>query len=199
MRIKKKLKKVILDAITSNSSPQKLSQSFCVGIYIAFSPFPGMHTIMMFAAQSLFRLNFPIMFFSTSFNNPWTIIPFFAFDYYFGHWLLHSFFKWNPGLNISLEKIFGSGKICIISFLAGGNILGIACACLSYPIMLYMFSIIKNRSIKSFEPIFTKSSSDQTHSSARPAKSWQKRGQTMENFKKNKSHETDNEKQKSIF
>ena len=142
MGIKKKLKKIFLDALTSNTSPKKLAQSFCMGIYIAFSPFPGMHTVMMFAATALFGLNFPILFFSTSFNNPWTMIPFFLSDYYFGHWLLHSFLKWNPGLSISLEKIFGSGEICLPSFLIGGNILGIACACASYPIMLYVFRVI---------------------------------------------------------
>jgi len=155
MRIKKKLKKIISGALISNSSPKKLTLSFCMGIYIAFSPFPGMHTVMMFAATYLFRLNFPILFFATSFNNPWTMVPFFASDYYFGKWFLHYFLNWKPTLSISLEKIFGSGEICILSFLIGGNILGIACACLSYPIMLYMFSIIQTRYKNKFFPAKT--------------------------------------------
>ncbi|MFH1461596.1 MAG: DUF2062 domain-containing protein [bacterium] len=133
MQILKKIKNTLKNALTQGWSVEKLTLSFCLGIYIAFSPFPGVHTIMMFIAKWLFKINFPILFIATSINNPWTMIPFYTFDYTFGYWFLHKFIGFNPGWSIPLAKIFGSGKICVWSFFIGGNLLGIGIALLSYP------------------------------------------------------------------
>ena len=84
-----KVKKVFKNAFTSGWSVEKLTLSFCIGIYIAFSPFPGIHTVMMLVAKWLFRLNFTVLFIATSINNPWTMIPFFSFDFFFGYWFVH--------------------------------------------------------------------------------------------------------------
>lgn len=140
-----KIKKLFYKAVTSNGSPAKLAASFSTGLFIAFSPFPGGHTIIMLAANWLFRLNFPILFFATSINNPWTMVPFYAFDYSFGYWFTHSFLGLSPSWVISLEKIFGSGKICLWSFFIGGHVLGIIAALSSYPVMLWMFQSMSNR------------------------------------------------------
>jgi len=143
-----KAKKIFYNAVKSNSSPHKLALSFSIGLFIAFSPFPGGHTVMMFAAKWLFGLNFPILFFATSFNNPWTMIPFYAFDYSFGYWFVHSFLSWDPSWVISFEKIFGSGSVCLWSFLIGGNLLGIIAAVLSYPIMARCFQVLSSRMVE---------------------------------------------------
>lgn len=135
----KKIKAIFTKALKSNNSPHKLALSFAIGQYVAFSPFPGGHTVIMFGAQWLFELNFPVLFLSTSFNNPWTAIPYFFLDYGFGYWFVHKLLGISPFWTISLEKIFGSGSICIWSFLAGGNILGIISAVVSYPIMVKVF------------------------------------------------------------
>jgi hypothetical protein len=140
-----KVKKAFYNALTINASPHKLALSFAIGVFIAFSPFPGGHTVIMFIAKWLFNLNFPILFFATSFNNPWTMIPVYSFDYVFGYWFLRSFLGFNPSWVISLEKIFGSGKICIWSFFVGGHVIGIFCALLSYPIMHKLFTLMIER------------------------------------------------------
>ncbi|MBU1007906.1 DUF2062 domain-containing protein [Candidatus Dependentiae bacterium] len=134
-----KVKSIFRKAIKSNSSPTKLAFSFSIGLFIAFTPLPGAHTLLMLSANWLFGLNFPMLFLATSCNNPWTMIPFYAFDYSFGYWFVHSFLGWSPSWVISLEKIFGSGKICLWSFFVGGHILGIIVAFISYPIMLRVF------------------------------------------------------------
>ena len=95
MITKAKIKELLKKGLSSNPSPHKLAFSFCIGIYVAFSPFPGGHTIMMLAFKWFFGLNFPILFIATSFNNPWTMIPFFSFDYIFGYWVTHSLFGLN--------------------------------------------------------------------------------------------------------
>ncbi|MBX9830777.1 DUF2062 domain-containing protein [Candidatus Babeliales bacterium] len=148
MNIKKKIKNIFNKALMSGHSPHTLALSCALGFYIAFSPFPGAHTIMMLLAQWLLTLNFPLLFLVTSINNPWTMIPFFSFDYAFGYWLVHKIGGFSPPWQISLEKIFESGNICIVSFLVGGNILGISSALLSYPILLMIFKklLVKHRS-----------------------------------------------------
>lgn len=137
---KEKIKKIFTNAIRSGSSSEKLTLSFCVGLYIAFAPFPGVHTVMMFAATWMFGLNFPIVFLATSVNNPWTMIPFYSLDYFFGHWLVHNIMGWNPTMVISIAKVFGLGNICLWSFLIGGNILGILVAFLFYPLVKFIFN-----------------------------------------------------------
>lgn len=137
--MKQQIKDSFKKALLSGCTPEKLTRSFCFGLYIAFSPFPGLHTFMMFAFKYLFDLHFPTLFIATSVNNPWTMIPFYSFGYAFGYWFVHSFIGWNPSWVISLAKVFGSGTICLWSFLIGGNILGVIAALVCYPIMSIVF------------------------------------------------------------
>jgi uncharacterized protein (DUF2062 family) len=135
----KKLKSMIEKALKAGSSPEKLSLSFCMGLYIAFSPFPGVHAVMMVAANYLFKLNFPLLFAITSINNPWTMIPVYTLDYFVGYWVVHSLLGIEPSLTISLAQVFGGGSICLWSFLVGGNILGLTAALVAYPIVSTLF------------------------------------------------------------
>jgi len=139
MAIITKCKNVFIKALTSGSTPQQLTLSSCVGLYIAFSPFPGGHMLMTIASSYLFGMHFPTVFIASSFNNPWTMIPFYSFDYAFGYWLIHSLLGWEPSWTISLARLLGSGKICLVSFLIGGNLLGFIVAVLSYPIIRKLF------------------------------------------------------------
>jgi len=139
MVLKKKLQELFTAAQSSDSSAEHRARSFSTGIFIAFSPFLGGHTIMMLACKWLFSLHFPLLFFSTALNNPWTMIPFYTLDYLFGRWLVHSVLGLNPSWQISLEKIFGSGSICLWSFLIGGTVLGIVAALISYLITVRIF------------------------------------------------------------
>ncbi len=135
----KKIRQLFKKALTSGWSVNKLTQSFCMGIFIAFFPIPGSHTVMMLLLKWLFRLNFPVLFVSTSINNPWTMIPLFSLDYIFGYWFIHKFFGFNPSWAISLGKIFGNGEICLWSFFIGGNVLGLFFALVSYPLVYCLF------------------------------------------------------------
>lgn len=145
--MRKRFHAFIKSALLSGCTPQRLSRSSCLGLYIAFSPFPGGHTIIMFLSNYFFKLHFPTLFITTSINNPWTMIPFYSCDYAFGYWFVHSFMGWNPSWVISLTKVFGTGKICIWSFLIGGNILGIVIALVSYPLCKTIFTRLASKLI----------------------------------------------------
>ena len=135
----KALKDVFARAILSGCGSDRLTRSFCIGLYIAFSPFPGVHAVIMIASKYFFNLHFPTLFIATSINNPWTMIPFYSFDYAFGYWLVHSLLGWEPSWVISLERLFGSGQICLWSFFLGGNVIGLIAALVGYPIMKIIF------------------------------------------------------------
>lgn len=135
-------KEMFSKELLSGRSPEKLALSFAIGIYISFSPFPGLHTVMMFIFKYLFDLHFPTLFLATSINNPWTMIPFFTFDYFFGYWLVHHWLALDPSWQISLVKIFGTGSICVWSFLIGGNVLGILGGLLSYPVIFFILKFL---------------------------------------------------------
>ncbi len=144
-RIVEKIKSVFINALTDGTSPHKLALTCSVGIYIAFSPFPGGHTLLMLAFKWLLGLNLPVLFIVASINNPWTMIPFFTLDHYFGYWLVHTIFELNPPWTWSLAHIFGSGSVCLWSFLIGGNILGILGFLLGYPLFLLLFNFVHAR------------------------------------------------------
>lgn len=126
----------------TGSSAHRLALSASVGLYIACSPFPGLHTVMMVFFKWLLDLHFPLLFFTTSINNPWTMIPFYSGSYVFGYWLLHIVLNVHPRWTVSLAKILGSGRICLWSFLIGGNVLGLISAFVSYPLFKRVFAKI---------------------------------------------------------
>ncbi len=135
-------------------SPHKLALSFCMGAYIAFSPFPGLHTIMIFAFSVLFGLNLSVTFAAAyGINNPITLIPVYAADYGLGYWLLHKVLAldvaiinpwWMQSCSTFFEQKLGLALPCIWSFLIGGNILGIALAIILYPITKQVFNYCKS-------------------------------------------------------
>ncbi len=144
--IKKGYEKVISmvkEVISSgNETPTRLATACSLGIFVAFSPFPGFHSLMLIAIRWLFGLNLGVLFLFASINNPWTMVPFYLLDYIFGYWFLHDLLGWSGGIMISLEKFYGPGSICLWSFIVGGNILGIVAGLISYPIAKRIFSLV---------------------------------------------------------
>jgi len=134
-----------MSLLAKERSPNKLALSFCVGIYIAFCPFIGFHTLMTFALAWLLRLNFlAIWVGSHIINNPWTMIPVYATGYWFGDWLLNDMFGfdmlalnpyWMSTINNVLTHYVGIHHVSLWSFLIGGNILGLLASLLLYPII----------------------------------------------------------------
>lgn len=131
-----------MSVVLRDPNPKRLARSCALGVYVAFSPFPGAHTLMMVCMNYIFDLHFPTLFVVASINNPWTAIPFFSGDYFFGYWLVHYVFGYSPSWAFSLEKFFGSGSICVWSFLIGGNLLGALAGLLCYPFALSIFKRI---------------------------------------------------------
>ena len=135
------IKKFIKRFIAYERCAHKLALSCCLGIYIAFSPFFGFHTAMVFFLSWLFALNCAVMMgVSMLVNNPWTMMPVYGAGYAFGDWLLKLFGvdhtynpAWVTSCNLWLNTHIGLPGISFWAFLIGGNIVGICLALVGYP------------------------------------------------------------------
>jgi hypothetical protein len=141
--------------ICYDSSPDKLALSFCVGNFIAFSPFLGLHTAMVFVFSWLFKLNLGVVLAtSMMINNIWTLVPIYIADYIVGYWLMHRVIGlnvlltnpswmnagWMSSINSFFEQKLNVARPCLWSFLIGGNLLGFFTSILLYPLMVRIFS-----------------------------------------------------------
>ncbi len=143
-----RLRTFLFSLINKERCPRKLTLSFCVGIYIAFSPFVGLHTPMVFLFGWLFALNTPVLLSVSIFiNNPWTMMPVYGLDHVVGCWLFRlcnvDSMSWNPAwltsCNVFLHKYLGTAGISFWAFFIGGNLLGLGIGAMVYPIVKRVF------------------------------------------------------------
>jgi len=74
----------IREILKLNDPPHRLSLAFSLGIFIAFSPWLGLHIVSAVFLAWLFRLNKFVVLTASFVNNPWTIVPMYAFCLWFG-------------------------------------------------------------------------------------------------------------------
>lgn len=65
-------------------SPSQLASAFALGVFIAFSPTVGLHTISCIVLAWMFRLSKLVVLSAAFINNPWTIVPMYGFCLWFG-------------------------------------------------------------------------------------------------------------------
>lgn len=147
--MKNYVKKFIEKCILAERSPKKLTLAVCMGTWIAFSPFWGIHTVLIFLTSWLFRLNFTVVF-STGYllNNPWTMFPIFGLNYLCGHYILDtylglnliqynpSFMGWfNEKVGPYITKYMGLHDLSFWTFIIGGVLSATIIAFLAYPLL----------------------------------------------------------------
>lgn len=138
--------------------PHKMALSISAGIYIAFSPFIALHTVMVIAAAYIWNLNGPVMFVvSNAINNPWSLLIIYGLDYGFGIFIFRLFGINSAALNPAwlttlieyCKNYLHIPEFSLWAFMLGGNLLGILVSMISYP---YIYRGLvrwdkKNRSI----------------------------------------------------
>ncbi len=67
-----RFKKEILKSPTSH---RMTAFSMALGVWLAFSPFPGLHLVIAFVLQRIFKLNGVVLLVGILVHNPWTMIP----------------------------------------------------------------------------------------------------------------------------
>ena len=114
--------------------PHKLSLAFALGIFIAFSPTMGLHTVSCIAVAWLFRLNLPVLMTGSAVMNPWTLVPLYGFCLWFGLKITGTdiappAIPWNE---IGLKDIFGNLQPYLWPFIAGTLTIGTVSAVATY-------------------------------------------------------------------
>ncbi len=74
----------VREILKLDDPPHRLSLAFALGIFIAFSPWIGLHIVSAVLLAWLFRLNKVVVLTASFVNNPWTIVPMYAFCLWFG-------------------------------------------------------------------------------------------------------------------
>lgn len=140
--------------VLKERSPNKLAASFCVGLYISFSPFLFLHTVMVLVFAWFFSLNLPAVWAGAFVNNPWTMIPCHTAGYVVGEFFLGTICRvdslalnpsWMSIVNEPLFRYTGINGVSFWSFMIGGNLLGIALGAMLYPVFKRMFNRLSAR------------------------------------------------------
>lgn len=70
-----KLRRALALLLHAPDTPHRTALAFGVGVYIAFFPLLGLHTVMALAIAIAFRLSKVAILAGAYVNNPWTLIP----------------------------------------------------------------------------------------------------------------------------
>lgn len=131
-------------ALHLQESPQRTAMAFALGVFIAFSPAYGLHTVMVMLCAWLFGLNFLALLAGALINNPWTIVPILGATYWTGALLLGRTdvpaFNWQ---DLSVSGLYDQIIPYAAPFVIGGLVLGVIGALVSYP-AIYLL-VLKHR------------------------------------------------------
>ena len=129
-----------------NESPHRTALAFAVGVFIAFSPTYGLHTLTVFFCAWAFRLNVIALLAGAFLNNPWTLVPILGATLWTGFQLPGMPemppFQWEP---IDPTSLYQRVMPYFIPFVAGGIVLGVLGALISYPIAYVLISQYRRR------------------------------------------------------
>ena len=138
--------------------PERTALAFSIGVFIAFSPFLGLHTIMATAVAFIFRFNKIAIYTGTFLNNPFlTLVPIIIVSYAVGAFLLGRPLSIpDEGLELLKNPHLFSGEYyqrlfvhswnnIVWPFSVGAMALSVVCSLLAYPLTLRMLRAYHRR------------------------------------------------------
>jgi uncharacterized protein (DUF2062 family) len=131
--------------LTLDDPPERTALAFSIGVFIAFSPFLGLHTIMATLVAFLFRFNKIAVYSGTFINNPFTLVPIIIAAYAIGAFILGRPLH-IPDAGIELlkhphlltgdyyRKLFRESWDIVWPFTIGSILLSVVCSLIAYPV-----------------------------------------------------------------
>lgn len=142
------LRATVRRLLAIDDPPERTALAFSIGVFIAFSPFLGLHTILATVIAFWFRFNKIAIYAGTFVNNPFlTLVPIILASYAVGALLLGRPLGL-PAESIELLKhphlltgawwgeLFRSSAEVLAPFILGGMVLSVVCSILAYPLTL---------------------------------------------------------------
>jgi len=130
--------------------PERTALAFSIGVFIAFSPFLGLHTIVATLIAFLFRLNKIAIYTGTFTNNPFfTLVPIIIASYTVGAFVLGRPLRIPPeGIELLrhprllsvdyYSQTFVRSWYLVEPFALGGLVLSVVCSLTAYPLTLWV-------------------------------------------------------------
>jgi len=131
----------VLEVLHLQETPKRTAMAFAVGVFIAFSPTYGFHTLSALFCAWAFRLNFAALLLGNFINNPWTTVPILGGTMWTGFLILGvpntPDFSWE---NLTTETLYDTVLPYIFPFAVGAFALSILGALISYPLAFMLVS-----------------------------------------------------------
>jgi uncharacterized protein len=137
--------------------PERTALAFAVGVFIAFSPLLGLHTILATALAFLFRFNKIAIYAGTFVNNPFlTLVPIVVSSYALGALIMGRPVALPPeGLALLSEPhpltgdywraLFSHARDLLAPFAVGSTTLSVVCSLAAYPVTLRLLRANRRR------------------------------------------------------
>jgi len=140
--------------------PERTALAFSIGVFIAFCPFLGLHTILATFVAFVFRFNKIAIYAGTFINNPFlTLVPIIIGSYAIGAFILGRPLK-IPDEGVEMlthpaifsgdyyRQIFIQSWTIIKPFAVGATVLSVVCSLLAYPLTLKALRRYRRRKLK---------------------------------------------------
>ena len=143
--MRESLPKIVKRLFVLEDTPERIALAFSLGVFLAFSPFLGFHTLLGVLFSLLFGLNRAALLLGVFVNNPWTLVPIYAAGTWLGG-LLVGFppqtslrgFSWHELLSSGFWlELIGQWHFLKTLFL-GSLVLSVIAAVFAYLTALYI-------------------------------------------------------------
>jgi uncharacterized protein (DUF2062 family) len=147
-----RIRRLLETLLKVNDSPERTALAFSLGVFLAFSPLLGLHTVLGVALAFLFNLNRVAVIVGVYTNTPWTLAPFYAFATYVG-----TFFYKAPrtaplpklalkeALNPHFWRALAGQWPLLIPMFIGSTILALIIAVIAYPVSLHLIKAYRSK------------------------------------------------------
>jgi uncharacterized protein (DUF2062 family) len=142
------IKDLIKKLLHIQDTPERTALAYSIGIFLGFSPFLGLHTLVGLAIAFLFGLNRVAILLGVWTNTPWWIVPFYMMATWVGMWVTGFRMEW-----ATLKEVFQLGMdrgitssifwSCVasqwgllLSYLIGSFLLSLLLSVVAYPLSL---------------------------------------------------------------
>lgn len=139
--------------LSLDDPPERTALAFSVGVFIAFSPFLGLHTLLATLLAFVFRFNKIAIYSGTFINNPFlTLVPIIVASYAVGAFVLGQPLR-IPAEGLELlgaphlltpsyyRRLFFESWRLVETFAIGGIVLSVVCSLIAYPITLWALRV----------------------------------------------------------
>lgn len=133
------------DIIKSQETPHKKAAAIALGVFVGFSPFWGLHTLLVFILAAVFRLNKVIAFLFSNISIP-PLIPVIIYSsYQMGSLVSGKGFDWT--LQLQDFKTTAGVFTGLWQYIVGSLALGGFIAFLIWIVFYFLFSITKQKQV----------------------------------------------------